>query len=50
MILNEGTKFTTGNTTACPKKCNKSLKICLPKAIEATSKTIAHADEVTSQL
>ena len=32
------------------KECNESLKICFLKAIMTTSKFIAHADEVTSQL
>ena len=32
------------------KECNESLKQCFLKAIMTTSKFVAHADEVTSQL
>ena len=32
------------------KECNKSLKVCFLKAVSTTSKFIAHADDVTSQL
>ena len=34
--------------TVSQKECNKSFKIWFLKAIEITSKIIAHADEVAS--